>query len=138
MFEVSLHFGGIWSKYCAPPVTWRQRQVKFPLASQTRFLVKFSLESNDSQTFSLPKLTKLARNRNLTCQSAKMPFDKLNSCLMGFGALHLLLYSNHSKIVMSATKISISKVETAMRHQRKITTFFNDSEFSHQIPIGHH
>ena len=80
-----------------------------------------------------------------TCKKSKLnlsvgkdAFDKLNSCLMGFGALHLLLYSNHSKIVMSATKISISKVKTAMRHQSKITTFFNDSEFSHQIPIGHH
>ena len=38
-------------------------------------------------------------HRKLTCQSAKSPFDKLNSCLMGFGALHSLLYSNHSKVM---------------------------------------
>ena len=45
------------------------------------------------------QLFEVELHRKLTCQSAKSPFDKLNSCLMGFGALHSLLYSNHSKVM---------------------------------------
>ena len=46
-----------------------------------------------------PLVWSWATHRKLTCQSAKSPFDKLNSCLMGFGALHSLLYSNPSKVM---------------------------------------